>query len=409
MVITFGDMFYLANGSTFFAEAPAKKLNLSAIGFMAKTRNWYPQESVRKAIVKIADILAQSDFRVVYGGSMGGYAALKFSRLLGADRVYSLVPQFSIAPNEICDHRYNSYFNENSNIDNAITYQDLAGDIYITHDPVFHLDHQHVDKISRLGYPITLIPLRFSIHGATTILASTSFFDAIICGDRISKRNLLCIFKERKRVSRSYIEGLAEYLSHKKPRTALRLISNSIANGLIVDNARIRNTISICLKKHHLNTGSIEEFEYLLALGVKRSHSDLNVDRPALKTAHNTILAYDSITREIIQTTIDWTRQLVFLHPLSINEGSGLLSITGDTGTSILVTRNNEVRTVIEGSEYHATNYIVYRKNNDYYTISSATKHLSAMSNGKCAFSVEHVRAWEKFYPASFSSTLQHF
>lgn len=404
LVITFGDMFYLANGLSFFAEIPAKKLNLSAIGFMAKTRNWYPQDSVRKAISEIADILSLSEFRVIYGGSMGGYAALKFSRLLGANRVYSLVPQFSINPQEIIDHRYNSYFDEDLNTNNAITYHDLAGEVYITHDPVFQRDHQHVSLITRLGYPITFIPLRFSIHGATTVLASTSFFEAITCKNDLVKQKLYRIFKERRRNSRSYVEGLAEYLIQKRPHIALKLLSTSINSGLIVDNARVRRTISTCLIKHHQNTGNINDFESLSALGIYKPRRNSNTSSQVLKTVHNTILAYNSITRSIIQTNMDNVKNLAFLHPFSISEPSGLLSIHDVDGTSILVTHNHEIHTITNNSEYHATNYIIYRKNKDYYTISNATKHLSAMSNGQCAFSVEHVKAWEKFYPETLSN-----
>ena len=42
----------------------------------------------------IEDLIAPFQKRIGYGGSMGGYAAIKYSKLLGLSRVVSLVPQF---------------------------------------------------------------------------------------------------------------------------------------------------------------------------------------------------------------------------------------------------------------------------------------------------------------------------
>src|SRR5271168_4492658 len=96
VLITFGDLIMLASGLNFFAEAPTTKSEISCVGIMAKKGNWYPVESLKAAATALASIIQGYDRRITYGGSMGGYAAIKFSRLLGATEVISLCPQWSI-------------------------------------------------------------------------------------------------------------------------------------------------------------------------------------------------------------------------------------------------------------------------------------------------------------------------
>ena len=397
LIVTFGDMLSLANGKTFFAEQPSQKRNVSALGFRAKDRNWYPETSVDAAIQIIKDILSLSEKVVVYGGSMGGFAALKFSKKLCANRVYALAPQYSIDPSVIKDHRYNRYFNQDLNQNHKIAAGDLCGEIYITHDPIFKMDHQHVSRIASLGYHINIVPLRFSLHGATTILASSTFFAEVVRPDEIKKSNLYRIFKERRRSSASYIEGLSEYLSKKRYGSALRLLSASIDSGLIKKTPRVRNVISLCLQSNHKEATSAESISIMKALGVSDKCQEYKGSALVLKTAHSFFLAYDTITNKIIQTSKEAIQSFFFLRPLTVNGPCGVLSFNGEHGQSVLVQSGSDIQAIAESQEYNEKNYIVYRRTKDYFVISTSTKNLSASPNGPCSFSVEHVRDWEKF------------
>jgi hypothetical protein len=51
---------------------------------MAKDANGYPAGSMRAALPAIAYTLRAFRVRLIYGSSMGAYAAIKYSRLLGA-------------------------------------------------------------------------------------------------------------------------------------------------------------------------------------------------------------------------------------------------------------------------------------------------------------------------------------
>ena len=397
LVITFGDMFSLAKDNFFFAENPISKRNLNAIGIMAKDRNWYPLESVKKAAEHITEYINKAHFITTYGGSMGGYAALKFSKLLSADRVISLVPQYSIDPSAIKDHRYNFYFNERNNANNEIRFEDLSGEIFITHDPAFAGDDQHVEQIKNLGYPITYLPLRFSMHGATTILASSSFIDEIVSAKEMRPALLLSIYRERRHAVPSYIESLAEYLLRRRPAIALQLLATKLASNLIKDNQRVRNTLSSALLKNYASSKNTKDYGVCKLLKIRCKSKEATTHGVHIKTTHGRILTYNALTRSLMQSDEECIANSSFLHPIEINGHSGLVKVKFNEGESILVTQKNQVIDIADGDEYTDRNYIVYRKNSDHYIISSATKHLSSSPNGKCEFNVDHVRAWEKY------------
>lgn len=397
LIVTFGDMFSLANGSTFFAETPAKKNNMHAIGFMAKIRNWYPKTSVQLAISALKKTLRSTDTVIIYGGSMGGYAALKYSKLLNASRVYALVPQYSIDPEIIKDHRYNQYFTNDLHHNNAITFDDLSGVIYITHDPAYKMDDAHVKLIASLGYPLEKIPLRFSIHGATTVLASSLFFNEITKPEAIDKHSLYKIFKDQRRKSRSYVEGLVEYLSLKRNHYALNIIFSGLESGLLLRNRRLNETISKCIRASHKNYDPSSDIRITgLSTIKKRNHESSEIT--ILKTAHSKYLAYDALTNKIIQSDTKELTELPFIFPLIIKDRHGLITLQCSKSEPTLTYANHEFELIEDNKNYNLKGYIIYRENNGYYTISNLTKNLSASPNGRCTFNVEHVNNWEKFY-----------
>lgn len=73
---------------------------------MPKQKSWFPQASMIELEKAISPILEGFKNIVGYGGSMGGYAAIKYSNLLNMNRVIAFVPQYSIDPEQVEDRRY---------------------------------------------------------------------------------------------------------------------------------------------------------------------------------------------------------------------------------------------------------------------------------------------------------------
>ena len=180
LMITFGDLGFYAHEERFFAQGPIEKYQLNAIGFMAKSANWYPQKSVLKAIEVLRSTIKSFNLVICFGGSMGGYAAIKYSKVLNAHRVLAYVPQWSIKPADCSssDGRYVEHYHSDLS-DMSIKESDLIDDIYIVIDKKYELDVFHANKINS-NNRCHLLNLTYSGHGATTILAGSESFIEII-------------------------------------------------------------------------------------------------------------------------------------------------------------------------------------------------------------------------------------
>lgn len=181
LVITFGNLNNLANGMDYFAKAPLEKLGYSSIGFMNKHSHWFPAASMQQAIAAIATVLAQHQHKVIYGGSMGGYAAIKYSAALQATHVLAMCPQWSIDPNEC--KGWNPGWQEHFAPvmrGMGITHHDVAGQIYLFCDFHHALDKRHADHIAQTNASIQLVNVPFAKHHVTTVLAGSRNLDQLI-------------------------------------------------------------------------------------------------------------------------------------------------------------------------------------------------------------------------------------
>ena len=106
LVVSFGDLISRAKGMSINAEKSLIKYEYNVIGIMPKLKTWFPKTSMLQMQQQIQPILEQFEKRVGYGGSMGGYAAIKYSNLLNMQKIVAFVPQFSIDPEVVEDRRH---------------------------------------------------------------------------------------------------------------------------------------------------------------------------------------------------------------------------------------------------------------------------------------------------------------
>ncbi|WP_428395322.1 sulfotransferase family 2 domain-containing protein [Lichenicoccus sp.] len=104
LLITFGSlgMFNetgsLADGRTFWGQELADAPGFAAIGFIAKSRNWFCSPSMEKACKLAATFAAVFETVVAYGSGMGGHGALRWGRLAGAGTAVAFSPQCPVDP-----------------------------------------------------------------------------------------------------------------------------------------------------------------------------------------------------------------------------------------------------------------------------------------------------------------------
>jgi Flp pilus assembly protein TadD len=169
-----------------------------------------------EALDLVAQVLAVrgDDRRVGYGSSMGGFAALAFSRRLGLRRVLALSPQYSIddavaARWAVTDGRVSPRTH--------ILPECLAPDagFTIVYDPADPMETDRLRTVLPTGRT-TYVPCRYSGHPSGRYLAEIgvlpAFAGAVLEGD--PSWRLLDLRRDRRR-SRTYLRTFATHLERR--------------------------------------------------------------------------------------------------------------------------------------------------------------------------------------------------
>lgn len=197
------------------------KIDLVAV--KCNNDSWFqsiPDESF-ELINKILELKGYKTV-VAYGSSMGGYAAIQFSKRFKCDIVLALSPQYSIL--EDFDKRWESY---SKKIDwkYKITSDDLNETckyvvVYDAHD----LDGEHADRLKGVVGNDNFIgvELPFAGHPVSHFLQESKILKemalSIFRGQRFDENRL----RANKKESKSYLKNLAVHL-HKKNKSNLSL------------------------------------------------------------------------------------------------------------------------------------------------------------------------------------------
>ena len=226
-LVTFNEISMVAAGGRYWAQSFARRNGLRALGFVTKAPNWFPTSATLGSITDIAPVLAEAHPRVLYGHSMGGYAAIKFSAALDAETVIAFCPQHSIEPALTERFTAHAAFYSPLNEGMRITREDMGGRIFLFYDPCCETDRFHVSRIPSFD-GLTLIPLRHTGHDTIRCFASSRIALALIgacrAADMAGLRRLAAT-QRRRFPGRARAVALA--LSRRRPHWALRILSGN--------------------------------------------------------------------------------------------------------------------------------------------------------------------------------------
>jgi hypothetical protein len=224
VLITFGDLTMMANGTRFFADAPVKRLGISCVGIVAHSPNWYPYPSLMKALDVISAIIRPFSSRIIYGGSMGGYAAIKYSALFGATEVLSLCPQYSIDPADCEGHNpWGGWFNPSMR-DMAIRPADIAGRHFLFYDPHNLTDLFHFERILIANPSVDAFTVPYVGHHVTSTFAGTQYLATLIAACRNADIHAIREFvRARRRYSRARLGAIIRHTADASPKTSAHL------------------------------------------------------------------------------------------------------------------------------------------------------------------------------------------
>lgn len=406
VLITFGDLIALASDHRFFADTPLDKLNISAIGIMAKRGNWYPPENFHKALPCILDRIGGYETRITYGGSMGGYAAIKFSRLLGATHVIALCPQWSIDPAECqgTDPGWGGYLLPTMS-GMGIREQDVAGRVFILSDAFFPLDRFHCRMIAENHPTAHFINVPIVEHHVTTVVAGTAnlqeLLAACLAGDLVALHR---ISRHARRSHALWQRGWLQHTLRKLPRLGVAFLVNTDQHDFLKGN---RDYFPLILS-HIVNmagmgqaTAFYERYWPLLPAPAEQHRicaylAGFAGRRAAIATAHMSYLVYDLTKNRVIHKAAPldpWEApvEIELLGPfahLAVRIGESQFRLArAETGYIGCLAGRGEEHCLFE----------IKPAEDGLFTIGCDGKYLSAEASGTAICNRDNILHWERF------------
>jgi hypothetical protein len=176
LLLTFGHAMSFADGTAYFADSVVERHGLNCLGFMPKSANWFPARSMDDCLPHISYTLKSFARKVLYGCSMGAFAAIKHSRRLGASDVIAYCPQWSIDPAECQEPSMFGHYFQPFMAGMGITPRDMAGWIHIFFDPGFRPEAYHFETIRRMSDKVRGWHVHGAEHAIGEVLAGSQFF-----------------------------------------------------------------------------------------------------------------------------------------------------------------------------------------------------------------------------------------
>lgn len=324
-LITFSNFGFNYKSGQFWGEKFVQAEDWECFGFVAKSNNWFPYSSVFDAVQHCK--IDGSKPVVAYGHSLGGYAAIKYSRLLNATRVVAGAPQYSINPRIVPeDHRFTGNFNPILNMNMEIETTDISGDVIIVADPFDTLDLIHLNHIKRACPPQQFIvfPIHYIGHNVMEILSNRSLTRKILLNQVIdfSDQNLITHARTTKKYSSSYCYNIVKILiSKNKIRSAVSIIKfldvqpmggppgmmaryQFIASKALLKSGRYDQAITYATKAHSIMK---EDLRFQFWMAICLAHAEQWLEAQSIVT---TITSMPQKPREVERVSSELSRSI---------------------------------------------------------------------------------------------------
>ena len=376
LIFSFGDLITRAKGLSINAEKSLLKHDFNVIGIMPKQKSWFPESSMRQMFAAIEDLIAPFKTRIGYGGSMGGYAAIKYSNLLDLKRVVALVPQYSINPDDVEDPRYNMFFHAELNANMQIQPQDVSAEreYIVVYDPYCPEDRAQYVKLEQVLPHMHTLNLPFTRHDAIAVLASSELLYDFLLHD-FDATYFYQKIRQVKKNSKFYYRKVIENLL---PRHKNALGSILINNDLQLDNQFFDAKLKQQLLRELLSNKQVSQQD-LLKLGIQVNLPQENSSQLLDSFGHG--LVFNVISQKIesyAASAIALNHK--FLIPI-FAKGSALVQITLNDERYVVAMNDRHIMKLFKEHEPLSAGMhpIVMKKYSDFYVLSY--KHLNLNNN----------------------------
>ena len=222
VILTFSPLGFTVVGDSFWGAELFDRVNLSAIGFVATSANWFPPDDMEAAFPAVRARIAGRKV-ITYGHSQGAYAALKFAKQLGARTAVAFSPQWSINPSDVkaFDRRYEKNYDPNLRNGERIDEGDLCRQSFVIVDRADKEDVVHADILAKLS-GVTCIPSPFSGHNTIVPVAEGGqgrpLMHLFTKSDGIQASDIRQLLRNARRKSDTYRRTRIDQLLEHLPR-----------------------------------------------------------------------------------------------------------------------------------------------------------------------------------------------
>ena len=414
LLVTFGDAAILAHGQSFAADTLARKHGLSCLGFMAHRPHWYPVPAMRRALPHLAYTLKSFQRRLLYGSSMGGYAALKHARLLGATDVMAFAPQWSIDAAECAPEvpGYQECF-VSSMAGMGIRAEDMAGRAAIFLDPGLASDSWHTREIVCRRPDTAVFHVHHTDHHPGPALAGADamwgIMRAWLDGDR---GRVVCAINQRRRQDPIRTRVLLDRAVGRHPDLALRAMEHAVRarGGQGVDSRRhVGSLLAAALGRGdlgaaqtilHRTAGSLPAVRAdVLRQDLGAMSGQLGSVPAGLLTAHGGELCYDAVRGALVAHSHLHPRP-PWCHTATLGQAGDdvLLAVAAqDRVLACALDKFGQIELATVGDADRDTLIRARNIGPGLFTLQLGGRYVCALPDGAVRHDREQANAWEVF------------
>ena len=334
LIVTFGNLATRVDGAKFVADKLCKKLNISTIGIMPYAAHWYPKESILNFYNENLEIFSKFKKIILYANSMGGYAALKYSKLFKATNIYVISPQVTIDERIVSDPRYSRFYNENIHKDMHVTKNDICGKICIIYDKYCKYDNAHISFIKYNGIIFQEFYCNFCLHEVQLILKGAFFFENLIkhASNHIDNENFIKTINYLKK--ENFLNNTSDNISSlikRHPNLFGNIFNKLDINKFNSNNSNYFEILPFIL--YSLDSINQKGDRYLINC---ENCKFLKFNGNLIFDTHGNILLFNRIKSKFESISSELFKFQIFSFPITIDNDYGLLTYGIDKDKKLL-------------------------------------------------------------------------
>ncbi|WP_428029489.1 alpha/beta hydrolase [Ancylobacter sp.] len=162
-----------------FGEKFLSDNGFPAYHFLAKDNFWFQYPEMEEVLAAVRADIAPGTEIVAYSVSMGGYAAIRFSGLLGISRILTFSPQYSIDPKIVpWEKRWDRLFDRPRQILWERLSLPRGVPIILFYDP-HNRDRRHVRLLARVA-DVVRVRVPYAGHASITVLMQSGLLGRVV-------------------------------------------------------------------------------------------------------------------------------------------------------------------------------------------------------------------------------------